>query len=68
MLNLALKDQSLTFAIKGRTIFVMKKPEEEKKVSIVEPLQGDPVTVSGRVTDEQGNPLVGANVKVKGTE
>ncbi|SEP46726.1 TonB-linked outer membrane protein, SusC/RagA family [Niastella yeongjuensis] len=67
VMNLALKDQSLTFAIKGRTIFVMKKPEEEKQSSQVMPLQGDPVTVSGRVTDEQGNPLVGANVKVKGT-
>jgi hypothetical protein len=26
-----------------------------------------PVTVSGKVTDPQGNPLVGANVKVKGS-
>ncbi|AEW01222.1 TonB-dependent receptor plug [Niastella koreensis GR20-10] len=67
VLNLALKDQSLTFAIKGRTIFVMKKPEEDKS-SQVAPPQGDPVTVKGTVTDEQGNPLAGANVKVKGTD
>lgn len=65
VMNMALKDQPLTFAIKGRTIFIMKKPEEEKKSVQVE-RTGDPITVSGRVTDENGEPLVGANVKVKG--
>ncbi|MBO9203272.1 MULTISPECIES: SusC/RagA family TonB-linked outer membrane protein [Niastella] len=67
VMNLALKDQSLTFAIKGRTIFVMKKPVEDKS-SQAAPPSGDPVTVRGRVTDEQGNPLVGATVKVKGAD
>jgi TonB-dependent starch-binding outer membrane protein SusC len=67
VMNLALKDQSLTFAIKGRTIFIMKKQEEEKGSGQVAPVTGDSVTVRGTVTDEQGNPLAGANVKVKGT-
>lgn len=66
VMNMALKDQPLTFTIKGRTIFIMKKPEEEKKSVQVAPT-GDPITVSGRVTDENGEPLVGANVKVKGS-
>jgi TonB-linked SusC/RagA family outer membrane protein len=65
VMNMALKDQPLTFTIKGRTIFIMKKPEEEKKNTQVE-RTGDPITVSGRVTDDQGQPLAGANVKVKG--
>lgn len=65
VMNMALKDQPLTFTIKGRTIFVMKKQEEEKKSTQVE-RTGDPITVSGRVTDDQGQPLAGANVKVKG--
>lgn len=65
VMNMALKDQPLTFTIKGRTIFVMKKVEEEKKGVMVAPT-GDPITVSGRVTDENGDPLAGANVKVKG--
>jgi TonB-dependent starch-binding outer membrane protein SusC len=65
VMNLVLKDQPLTFAIKGRTIFIMKK--EEQKTSVVEQPTGDPITVSGRVTDDQGLPLVGANVKVKGS-
>lgn len=65
VMNMALKDQPLTFTIKGRTIFIMKKPEEEKKSTLIEPT-GDPITVSGRVTDENGQPLGGANVKVKG--
>jgi TonB-dependent SusC/RagA subfamily outer membrane receptor len=66
VMNMALKDQPLTFTIKGRTIFVMRKVEEEKKSVQVE-RTGDPITVSGRVTDENGEPLVGANVKVKGS-
>jgi TonB-dependent starch-binding outer membrane protein SusC len=65
VMTLALKDQPLTFAIKGRTIFIMKK--EEVKSSIQEQPTGDPITVSGKVTDDQGQPLVGANVKVKGS-
>lgn len=65
VMNMALKDQPLIFTIKGRTIFIMKKPEEEKKSVQMAPT-GDPITVSGRVTDENGEPLVGANVKVKG--
>lgn len=66
VMNMALKDQPLTFTIKGRTIFIMKKPEEEKKSVQMAPT-GDPITVSGRVTDENGEPLIGANVKVKGS-
>lgn len=66
VMNLALKDQPLTFAIKGRTIFIMKKPEEEKS-SLNVVMSGDPVTVSGKVTDDKGRPLAGANVKVKGS-
>jgi TonB-linked SusC/RagA family outer membrane protein len=66
VMNMALKDQPLTFTIKGRTIFVMRKPEEERKSTQIE-RTGDPITVSGRVTDENGEPLVGANVKVKGS-
>jgi TonB-dependent starch-binding outer membrane protein SusC len=67
VMQMALKDQPLTFTIKGRTIFIMKKVEEEKKGAQVAPT-GDPITVSGRVTDENGEPLVGANVKVKGSQ
>jgi TonB-dependent starch-binding outer membrane protein SusC len=66
VMNMALKDQPLTFTIKGRTIFIMKKPEEVKKSVQVAAPTGDPITVSGRVTDENGEPLAGANVKVKG--
>lgn len=67
VMNLALKDQPLTFAIKGRTIFIMKKPEEEKRSVQVAAPTGDPITVSGRVTDDQGQPLAGASVRVKGS-
>jgi len=66
VMNMALKDQPLTFTIKGRTIFVMKKVEEEKKSTQVE-RTGDPITVSGKVLDENGAPAQGVNVTIKGT-
>ncbi len=67
VMTLALKDQPLTYTIKGRTIFIMKKPEEIKSSTNMAPQTGDPITVSGKVTDDKGQPLVGANVKVKGS-
>lgn len=66
VMNLALKDQSLTFAIKGRTIFVMKKPEEEHKTSSAEQQQ-PPIDVKGRVVNQGGEPVM-ASILVKGTK
>jgi TonB-linked SusC/RagA family outer membrane protein len=67
VMSMVLKDQPFTFTIKGRTIFIIKKVEEIKTSLQTAPVTGDPVTVSGKVTDDKGNPLPGANVKVKGT-
>jgi TonB-linked SusC/RagA family outer membrane protein len=66
VLTMALKDQPFTYTIKGRTVFIIQKKEDEKSSSLSE-VKGDPVTVTGRVVDDQGQPLVGANVKIKGT-
>jgi len=66
VLAMALKDQPFTYTIKGRTIFIIQKKEEDKSSSLSS-VKGDPVTVTGRVTDDQGQPLVGANIKIKGT-
>jgi TonB-linked SusC/RagA family outer membrane protein len=65
VMNLALKDQSLTFAIKGRTIFIMKKTEDSHKMSLSE-LPLNPIDVKGRVVNEKGDPVEGVTVTVKG--
>ena len=66
VMSICLKDQPYTYTIKGRTIFIIKKPEEIKS-SLQAVGSGDPITVTGKVTDDKGSPLAGANVKVRGT-
>lgn len=62
-----LSDQPLDFEIQGNTIFVSKK--NAPKRTLVEmpqsPTKAPPV--KGRVVNENGEPIVGATVKVKGT-
>lgn len=54
----------ITYAMEGKNIMLMKKPEKEKSVSrqqtSLKPLQGI-------VTDANGEPVIGANIKVEGT-
>lgn len=61
-LQTVLKNFPLKYSIREKTILISKKttPAAEKKA---EP----PVDITGKVTDNEGNPLNGANVKVKGT-
>lgn len=59
-LDICFKDQPFTYFISGRNITI--KPKEEEKISVK-----PPVDVNGKITDKDGNPLVGANVKIKGT-
>ena len=51
------KDTGLDYTIEGMSILVTKKSDESET----------PVTVSGRVTDLKGLPIVGASVIVQGT-
>ena len=51
------KDTGLNYTIEGMSILVTKKSEKSE----------NPVTVSGRVTDLKGLPIVGASVIVRGT-
>ena len=63
-LDLCFKNQSVTFEIISQTIIVKQKKENisaENKV-VLPPAS----VVNGKVTDENGNPLVGATVMVKG--
>lgn len=62
-----LSDQPLSYAIRSRTVIISKKnmPEPVKASTPVTVLAGD---VEGKIIDEDGKPLAGANVAVKGTE
>jgi len=62
-LDECLKGLPLEYTIFEKTIVIKRKPP-------VQPLNPDPVlliNVSGTITDETGNPLAGASVKIKGS-
>lgn len=67
VLEIVFKNQPLTYTIKDKLITIRLKADNKVSSSQNISSSGDPVTVSGRVTDENGQPLVGANVKVKGS-
>lgn len=66
VMALALKNQALTFTIKGRTIFIMKK-QEIKTAPISPEVNAPPIDVRGRVVNENGDPVEAVSVNVKGT-
>ncbi|HWK56803.1 MAG TPA: TonB-dependent receptor [Parapedobacter sp.] len=58
-----LEEQALTFSIRENTILIGPKKEVSAPI-ITRPVQR---MITGKVTDEQGNPLEGITVSVKGT-
>jgi len=66
-LSACLKDQQLTYSIVRNTIVIQElritKTPEISQLADVPP----PVEIRGRVTDENGNPLSGASITIKGT-
>lgn len=56
-------EQPFAFEIIGETIVVKDKPTPEPKISDKKTVQ----TINGNVNDENGKPLAGANITVKGT-
>jgi iron complex outermembrane receptor protein len=57
------KDQPLTYEIVDKTIAIKLKEPAGPGTEILAP---PPVTVTGKVTDEKGNPLSGVSIQVKG--
>lgn len=53
-------DQPLMYKIENTSILITQKPEK-----LVE--QAAKATITGKVTDEKGEPLIGVSVKIKGT-
>lgn len=63
-LKVCFESQELDYEIEGKTILIFKK-----KKSIIEQIvdRFQQITVTGKVVDHNGQPLYGANVKVKGS-
>lgn len=67
VLKLALKNQQLSYHIENKTIIISKKAAEDNKQQNGHENAAPPVEVKGKVLNHKGEPLAGANVKVKGT-
>jgi TonB-linked SusC/RagA family outer membrane protein len=63
------KDQPLTWVAENKTITIVRKTEPSKVAAVAPAANpaGDMVVVKGRVTEENGDPLQGASVIIKGT-
>lgn len=69
LLDLVLKDQGLTYTIDSKTIWI-KRMDSVPKMKTEDQLENSGnnlMTITGYVTDFDGIPLVGASIKIKGT-
>lgn len=64
VLDLCVANQPFTYTIAEKTVIIKMKPAE-LPVNTVTNLKN--ITIRGKITDETGQPLPGASVKVKGT-
>jgi TonB-linked SusC/RagA family outer membrane protein len=67
VLEQCFKGQPFGYEIKEKTIVVKPKGTHGTSTSAINETIADPITVTGKVTDAEGRPLPGANVKVKGS-
>ena len=66
-LQAVLKNQSLGYTIKGKNIFITRMIVTTHDLNQELPSPENEITVSGRITDEEGRPLAGATIKLKGS-
>src|SRR5262245_39930263 len=65
VLDICFQDQLLTYSIAEKTIIVKPRAAPPEEIATPPP---PPVDITGKITDEAGQPLVGASVKLKGTQ
>jgi TonB-linked SusC/RagA family outer membrane protein len=66
VLNICFKNEALTYSIEDGRIVIKPKPASPNADGGSEQLP-PPIDITGKVTDADGNPLIGATVKVKGS-
>lgn len=59
--------QDVEYQVEGKQIILSPKEKAKEIVSLVEGVQQQQKTITGKVTDSSGEPLPGATVMVKGT-
>lgn len=64
-LELIFKNQPMTYTLEGNHVILKKRSDFANLSEIIQPIQ---LQISGKVTDENGLPLAGANVLLKGTK
>lgn len=62
------KDQSLTYSIVGKYIIIREKEDETHNEKVFYAPPPPPINITGKVTNDKGEPLVGATVTEKGTK
>ena len=67
VLDLCFKDQPLNFTITEKAITIKRKEEVEVDVSNAPPSPPVLIKVTGKITDDKGQPLEGATILVQGT-
>lgn len=64
LMKQALLNQNLDFSIEDKTIFLVRRVPAIPAIPVME---APAITISGSVTDENGKPLAGVSIAVKGT-
>jgi len=67
VLKICFENQLLTYSIAEKTIIVKPRATPPEEI-VTPPSPPPPIDISGKITDEEGRPLVGASVKIKGTQ
>lgn len=70
VLAICMKDQPYDYTIKAKTIFIINRQKKEPAAGkSFTSEQGDKrINISGKVTGEQGEPVIGATITIKGTD
>lgn len=66
-LNLCLKDQPITYKLVDNTLVIDPEPVVDEPKKVVGTPVSPHIRVTGQVTDQDGSPLQGASIKVKGS-
>ena len=68
VLEICFKNQPLKYTITNKIIIVNPKKEIQEDDILYALSPPPPIEINGKITDEDGNPLAGASIKLKGTD